>query len=703
MKLVVLGLSLSSSWGNGHATTFRALLKAFAARGHDILFLERDVPWYRNNRDIAEPDYCRLEFYHSLEQLGRWRDEMRDADAVIVGSYVPEGVEVARFVQRTARGVTAFYDIDTPVTLAKLARQDFEYLSPEVIPGFDLYLSFTGGPTLRHIERRYGAPMARALYCSVDPDAYPTLDVPKTWDLTYLGTYSDDRQPTLEKLLIEPARQLPHLRFCVAGPQYPDSIDWPANVERIDHLPPAEHPGFYAASRYTLNVTRADMIAAGWSPSVRLFEAAACATPVISDKWDGLDKLFEAGREIILAESSKDVVELLTSATDGSAIGRDAREKILSGHTAAHRASELEHAIEEAAGVRSHGASDRERGVKRQDQKIALVTGGAGFIGSNLCKRLLGQGAHVICVDNFQTGRADNLRAFENERGFEFIEHDVIDNLPQWLRGGRTKFTHIYHLACAASPPHYQADPEHTMLTCVLGTRNLLRLAEETGARLLLTSTSEVYGDPEVHPQVEEYRGWVNCTGPRACYDEGKRAAETLAFDFLRAHRADVRVARIFNTYGPKMRCDDGRVVSNVVCQALSGEDITIYGDGSQTRSFCFVDDMIDALTLLMDSDRAVGMPVNLGNPNELSVKRLVDIVLTMTGSSSHIVHRPLPVDDPRRRKPDISTARRLLGWEPRVDLEHGLEATIDWFADTQNRTAAPMFIDAPAMATAAE
>ena len=703
MKIVVLGLSLSSSWGNGHATTFRALLKAFAARGHEVLFLERDVPWYRNNRDIAKPDYCRLEFYHSVEELDHWREPIRNADAVIVGSYVPEGVEVARFVQSIARGVTAFYDIDTPVTLAKLERKDFEYLSPEVIPGYDLYLSFTGGPTLTRIERQYGSPMARALYCSVDPDAYPVLDVPKKWDLTYLGTYSDDRQPTLEKLLIEPARKLPHLKFCVAGPQYPDGIDWPKNVERIDHLPPTEHPGFYAASRYTLNVTRADMIAAGWSPSVRLFEAAACATPVISDRWDGIDSLFEPGREIILADTSAEVADLLTSGRDASEIGRAARAQILSGHTAAHRASELEHAIEEAAGAKAHGTRNRERAVKRQNQKIALVSGGAGFIGSNLCERLLREGAHVICLDNLQTGRADNLRAFEREPGFEFVEHDVIDSLPQWLRGGRTKFTHIYHLACAASPPHYQADPEHTMLTCVVGTRNLLRLAEETGARLLLTSTSEVYGDPEVHPQVEEYRGWVNCTGPRACYDEGKRAAETLAFDFLRGRRADVRVARIFNTYGPRMRCDDGRVVSNVVCQALCGDDITIYGDGSQTRSFCFVSDMVEALIRLMDSERAVGLPVNLGNPNELTVRRLVDIVVAMTGSNSRVVHRPLPVDDPRRRKPDISRAKELLGWEPRVDLEQGLEATIEWFADEQNRVAAPMYVDAPAIATAAE
>lgn len=702
MRIVVLGLSLSSSWGNGHATTFRALLKALAGRCHDILFLERDVPWYRGNRDIADPDYCKLEFYHSVEELKHWRADIRKADAVIVGSYVPEGVEVGRYVQRTAGGVVAFYDIDTPVTLAKLERGDFEYLSPEIIPGYHLYLSFTGGPTLERIEQQFGSPMARALYCSVDPEAYPPLSARKKWDLTYLGTYSDDRQPTLQKLLIDPARRLPHLRFCVAGPQYPEDIDWPANVERIDHLAPADHPAFYAASRYTLNITRADMIAAGWSPSVRLFEASACATPVISDKWDGIDSLFLPGHEIILADSCEEVVARLATDADASAIGKAARQRILSCHTADHRASELERAIEEVAGARAHGARNKERPVKRQNQ-IALVTGGAGFIGSHLCERLIAEGAHVICLDNFETGRSDNLRAFEHDPAFEFVEHDVIDSLPQWLRGGRTKFTHIYHLACAASPPHYQADPEHTMLTNVVGTLNLLRLAEETGARLLLTSTSEVYGDPEVHPQKEEYRGWVSCTGPRACYDEGKRAAETLAFDFLRGHRADVRVARIFNTYGPKMRCDDGRVVSNVVCQALSGDDITIYGDGSQTRSFCFVDDMVEALMRLMDSDQAVGMPVNLGNPTELTVRQLVDLVVTMTGTSSRIVHRPLPVDDPRRRKPDISRARELLGWEPCVDLERGLEATIAWFEDEQNRIAAPLYLDAPAIATAAE
>jgi spore maturation protein CgeB len=351
MRLVVVGLSLSSSWGNGHATTFRALLKEFAARGHDILFLERDVPWYAANRDVADPDYCRLEFYSDLAGLEKWRSDIADADAVVVGSYVPEGVAVGRYVQENAQGVTAFYDIDTPVTLAKLERGDFEYLSPEIIPGYDVYLSFTGGPTLRHLEQHYKSPAARALYCSVDPSAYPPLDIRKKWDLSYLGTYSPDRQPTLERLLIEPARRMPDRRFVVAGPQYPADIEWPENVERIEHLPPRDHAEFYAASRFTLNVTRADMIAAGWSPSVRLFEAAACAVPVISDKWEGIESLFAPGSEMLLAERSEEVVEILTGRgeAEAAAMGHAARLRVLNGHTAAHRAAELEHYLREVA------------------------------------------------------------------------------------------------------------------------------------------------------------------------------------------------------------------------------------------------------------------------------------------------------------------------------------------------------------------
>ena len=353
LKVVVLGLSLSSSWGNGHATTFRALLKAFAARGHDVLFLERDVPWYAPHRDLIDPGFCRLAFYASLGDLAPHRHAIAEANAVIVGSYVPEGVAVGHWVQGTARGVTAFYDIDTPVTLAKLERGDYEYLSPDLIPGYDVYFSFTGGPTLERLMRRYGSPAARALYCSVDPEAYPRLDRAKRWDLSYLGTYSPDRQPTLERLIIETARRAPDRRFVVAGPQYPDAIVWPENVERIDHVPPHEHPAFYAASRFTLNVTRADMIRAGYSPSVRLFEAAACGTPIISDVWDGLETLFHPGREIVLARGPDDVLDALESRSEGwgAALAHAARQRVLADHTASHRAATLEHELLEALGA----------------------------------------------------------------------------------------------------------------------------------------------------------------------------------------------------------------------------------------------------------------------------------------------------------------------------------------------------------------
>ena len=326
--------------------------------------------------------------------------------------------------------------------------------------------------------------------------------------------------------------------------------------------------------------------------------------------------------------------------------------------------------------------------------KTALVTGGAGFIGSHLIDALLAEGATVLCLDSYLTGRPENLQHLARESRFDFVEADVIDELP--ARVARTRFTHIYNLACAASPPHYQADPEHTMLTNVLGTRNLLRLAEQQGARFLLSSTSEVYGDPEVHPQPESYRGWTSCTGPRACYDEGKRAAETLTFDFQRSGRADVRVARIFNTYGPRMRADDGRVVSNVVCQALADEDITVYGDGSQTRSFCYVSDLVDGLMRLMDSDVTDG-PVNIGNPVELTVCDLIDRVRKLTGSRSRLINLPLPEDDPRRRRPDITRARQLLGWEPKVPLQEGLEATAAWFAQEQKEGAGAELLEVAA------
>ena len=340
--------------------------------------------------------------------------------------------------------------------------------------------------------------------------------------------------------------------------------------------------------------------------------------------------------------------------------------------------------------------------MKHKVEQIALVAGGAGFIGSHLCDRLIADGATVVCLDNFISGRRRNVEHLEGHPRFRLVEHDVIDPMPAGLRGAQAAFTHIYNLACAASPPHYQDDPEHTLLSSVMGTRNLLRLAEDSGARLLLASTSEVYGEPEVHPQTEDYRGSVNCTGPRACYDEGKRAAETLVFDFIRAGRCEARVARIFNTYGPRMRADDGRVVSNVVCQALEGDDITMYGDGSQTRSFCFVDDTVEGLVRLMASERAAALPVNIGNPEELTVRELIARVVAMTGTRSRIVQLPLPIDDPRRRKPDISRAIELLQWAPRVDLAHGLEATIAWFADDAHRLGEAARLE-PALVEAAE
>jgi spore maturation protein CgeB len=343
MRLVVLGLSLSSSWGNGHATTYRALLAAFAARGHDILFLERDMPWYAQNRDLPDPSFCRLALYEGLDGLASHASDIASADAVILGSYVPDGIAAARFVLDRARGTTAYYDIDTPVTLAALERDDCAYISRAVLPGFDLMLSFTAGPTLRRLEQEFGVRDAQGFYCSVDPDRYRPTGAARRWDLGYLGTYSDDRQPTVERLLIEAARAAPARRFVVAGPQYPDGIDWPANVERIAHLPPEAHPDFYSACGWTLNVTRADMIRAGWSPSVRLFEAGACGCPIVSDRWDGIGDVLEPGRDIMLADDAAAVLSLLEWPEERRRnAGQAARTRILGGHTAAHRAEMLE-------------------------------------------------------------------------------------------------------------------------------------------------------------------------------------------------------------------------------------------------------------------------------------------------------------------------------------------------------------------------
>jgi spore maturation protein CgeB len=355
LRIVVIGLSITSSWGNGHATTYRGLVRELHRRGHDVLFLERDVPWYAENRDLPRPPFGTTVLYGSLDELrDSYADAIRQADLVIVGSYVPEGVAVGEWVQLEAGGVTAFYDIDTPVTLAKIARDDHEYLAPSQIAGYDVYLSFTGGPTLRRLEREYGSPMARVLYCSFDPELYYPDSQPLAWDLGYMGTYSDDRQPTVEALLVEPAKSWGAGRFAIAGPKYPIDVKWPANVEYRPHLPPAEHRAFYNRQRYTLNVTRADMIAAGWSPSVRLFEAAACGTPIISDRWSGIETLFLPGREIFLAGESREVLRVLREVGEDErrAMGKRARARVLAEHTAAHRAEQLEsYALEAMARV----------------------------------------------------------------------------------------------------------------------------------------------------------------------------------------------------------------------------------------------------------------------------------------------------------------------------------------------------------------
>jgi spore maturation protein CgeB len=351
MKIVILGLSITSSWGNGHATTYRGLVRELSRRGHDVLFLERDVPWYAGNRDLPEPPYARVGLYSSLADLqARFRGELREADLAVVGSFVPEGVAVGEWVIENVRGIPAFYDIDTPVTMARLQRGDGEYLAPRLIPHYRLYLSFTGGPLLAEIERRYGSPMARALYCSVDPELYFPDPASKRWDLGYIGTYSEDRQPFLDCLLLEPARRWPAGRFMIAGPLYPEGIAWPANVGRLEHLPPSGHRAFYNAQRFTLNLTRAAMKAAGFSPSVRLFEAAACGAAIVSDSWRGLETIFETGREILVAAAPDEMLHILreTPDADAAAIGARARARILAEHTAAHRAAELERHYREA-------------------------------------------------------------------------------------------------------------------------------------------------------------------------------------------------------------------------------------------------------------------------------------------------------------------------------------------------------------------
>ena len=350
LDIVMFGLSITSSWGNGHATTYRALIKALAARGHRITFLERDVPWYRDNRDLRSSPYCRIKLYDSLRSVSQqYGSAIAAADVVVLGSFVPDGIALGDWITSTARGVTIFYDIDTPVTLSKLQDNSAEYISPSLIPRFSMYLSFTGGPTLNLIKGIYGSPRAYALYCAADVAVHKPVNVPKQWILGYIGTYSEDRQPLLEQLLFEPARLLPKHRFVVAGAQYPKSLKWPANVRHVDHLPPGSHSKFYCSLDYALNLTRQHMAAAGYSPSVRLFEAAACGVPAISDRWPGIDEFFTPGDEILLANDTDDIVRILSESSQAQrrALAAAARDRVLKSHTAENRALEFEQYVRE--------------------------------------------------------------------------------------------------------------------------------------------------------------------------------------------------------------------------------------------------------------------------------------------------------------------------------------------------------------------
>ena len=355
LNIVFIGLSVTSSWGNGHATTYRALLEALGQRGHSITFLERDQPWYRDHRDLGAPRSWSVQLYESLQDIPRRFGKLiATADLLVMGSYVPDGIAIADWVTSHAQGITAFYDIDTPVTLAGL-NDGLAYISAPMIPRFDMYLSFSGGPVPSMIEDIYGSPMARVLYCSADPSLHRPCPFPTKWSLGYLGTYSEDRQPQLEKLLLAPAAQLAHERFVVAGSKYPETLAWAENVERIEHLAPQHHAQFYAEQRFTLNVTRADMRSLGFSPSVRLFEAAACGVPIISDHWPGIETILSPSREILLAAQPRDVVEILTGMSEDKrlSLAEQARKRIFKDHTPEHRARQLENYYAEALSRRT--------------------------------------------------------------------------------------------------------------------------------------------------------------------------------------------------------------------------------------------------------------------------------------------------------------------------------------------------------------
>ncbi|HEX3431280.1 MAG TPA: glycosyltransferase [Rhizomicrobium sp.] len=372
-SIVIIGLSITSSWGNGHATTYRGLVKGLAARGHQVTFLERNAPWYAEHRDQPRSPYARVALYRSLCDLQRrFCGIVRDADAVIVGSFVPDGIAVGEWAIARASGPVAFYDIDTPVTLASLEAGTCNYLNADLIAQYDIYLSFTGGPVIDMLIDM-GSPRAAPLYCSFDPGTHRPADVRKKWALGYLGTYAADRQSSVEEMLFSCARKLPEKVFVCAGPLYPGEIDWPANVKHIPHLAPAAHPRFYCAQKFTLNITRRDMRALGWSPSVRLFEAAACGVPIISDEWAGIENFFAPKQEILIAESGDDVFRILNEITPGrrAVLGQAARRRALKSHTAAHRARELEQLLELADERGSPKRSAKKGAGKLMERSLA--------------------------------------------------------------------------------------------------------------------------------------------------------------------------------------------------------------------------------------------------------------------------------------------------------------------------------------------
>lgn len=345
MNIVIFGLSMTSSWGNGHATTYRGLVKGLSHLGHSVLFLERNMPWYQAHRDCTSFSFARCELYESVaEAFDRFRSEIETADVVVVGSFVPEGPEVCESVLRYSGGTVAFYDIDTPVTLRKLSEGDGEYLTPELIPRFDLYLSFTGGPVLKRLEQEYGAIRARPLYCAVDPDLYAPVVREQEWELGYLGTFSADRQPKIQSFFLDAAKALPEKKFALGGSGYDVDETWPVNVRHIDHIPPDVHPFFYCSQRFTLNVTREEMVQTGFAPSVRLFEAASCGVPILTDYWAGLEEFFSPGVDILVVRETRDVLDYLTAMKEETRlqVAELCRAKVLARHTCYHRAAELE-------------------------------------------------------------------------------------------------------------------------------------------------------------------------------------------------------------------------------------------------------------------------------------------------------------------------------------------------------------------------